>query len=397
VAGSAQEWLSLLHAPGVGPVTCRKLLERFGGAEQILAAGREQLREAGLKDAAIDALRHPDPANLERDLEWLEGADHHLIDIRHPCYPPLLAAIPDPPPLLFVTGDPNLLARPQLAVVGSRNPSAGGSRSAREFARFLAGAGLTITSGLAIGIDAASHEGALTAGGTNNLAGGANNPAGSTIDAFGTTIAVGGTGPDRIYPAANRELAHRIAAAGALVTELPPGTTARREHFPRRNRIISGLSLGVLVVEAAARSGSLITARMAAEQGREVFAIPGSIHNPLARGCHALIRQGAKLVETAGDIIEELGPLLGSLDLTMAPAAEEAPEAAGQPRRLDADYRALLDCLGHDPVAPDALIQCSGLPAAVISSMLLMLELEGYVVSVPGGRYSRGAKAADYT
>jgi DNA processing protein len=370
MSGATQEWLTLLHAPDIGPVTCRRLLERFGEPGKVLAAGRELLREAGLKDAAIDALRNPDPRMLEQDLAWLDGADHHLISIRDPDYPALLAAVPDPPPLLFVIGDPGLLANPQLAIVGSRNPTSGGSRTAREFARFLAASGLTITSGLAIGIDAAGHEGAL---------------------ASGSTIAVSGTGPDRIYPAANRELAHRIAARGALVTELPPGTAARREHFPRRNRIISGLSVGTLVVEAAARSGSLITARMASEQGREVFAIPGSIHNPLARGCHALIRQGAKLVETAGDIIEELGPLLGSLDSAAAntsPAAGTAAEPS-----LDADYLTLLKCLGHDPVAPDVLIRCSGFSAAVISSMLLMLELEGHVVSVPGGRYSRTVKA----
>ncbi len=370
MAGVAQEWLALLHAPGVGPITCHRLLERFGEPRDILAAERGLLREAGLKDAAIDALRNPDPRTLEQDLEWLDGAGHHLISTRDPGYPALLAAIPDPPPLLFVTGDPGLLASPQLAIVGSRNPTSGGSRTARDFARFLAASGLTVTSGLAIGIDAAGHEGAL---------------------ASGSTIAVGGTGPDRIYPAANRELAHRIASSGALVTELPPGAMARREHFPRRNRIISGLSLGVLVVEAAARSGSLITARMASEQGREVFAIPGSIHNPLARGCHALIRQGAKLVETAGDIIEELGPLLGSLDSAAATAPRGAGAAEEPP--LDADYLVLLKCLGHDPAAPDALIQCSGFSAAVISSMLLILELEGHVVSVPGGRYSRTVKA----
>ncbi len=370
MTGAAQEWLALLHAPGVGPVTFHRLLERFGEPRNILAAERGLLREAGLKDAAIDALRSPDQRTLEQDLVWLDGAGHHLVSTRDPGYPALLAAIPDPPPLLFVTGDLGLLASPQLAIVGSRNPTSGGSRTARDFARFLAASGLTVTSGLAIGIDAAGHEGALTSG---------------------STIAVGGTGPDRIYPAANRELAHRIASSGALVTELPPGATARREHFPRRNRIISGLSLGVLVVEAAARSGSLITARMASEQGREVFAIPGSIHNPLARGCHALIRQGAKLVETAGDIIEELGPLLGSLDIAAATVPRGAG-AADEPS-LDADYLVLLKCLGHDPVAPDALIQCSGFSAAVISSMLLILELEGHVVSVPGGRYSRTVKA----
>jgi DNA processing protein len=281
--------------------------------------------------------------------------------------------------VLFVTGDPEVLARPQLAIVGSRNPTSGGQRSAQEFARYLASSGLTITSGLAIGIDTAAHQGALQQG---------------------LSIAVCGTGPDRIYPAGNRELAHQIAAQGALVTEFPPGAGARREHFPRRNRIISGLSLGTLVVEAAARSGSLITARMATEQGREVFAIPGSIHNPLSRGCHALIRQGAKLVETASDVIEELAPLLGRLGEALSPGNATLGKTSGSeqqdndaPAALDADYLNLLRCLGHDPMAPDSLMQCSGFSADVVSSMLLMLELEGYVSCVPGGRYSRTAKA----
>ncbi len=364
------EWLTLLRAPGVGPVTLGRLLERFGHPAAVLTADRSALEAAGLKPAAIDWLRRPDTEVIEADLAWLVGADHHLVAIGDPAYPPLLADISDPPPLLFVTGDPELLLRPQLAIVGSRNPSSGGARTAREFARYLAASGLGITSGLAVGIDAAAHEGAL---------------------AGGRTIAVAGTGPDRIYPAANRALAHRIAERGALVTELPPGTGVRREHFPRRNRVISGLSVGTLVVEAAARSGSLITARTASEQGREVFAIPGSIHNPLARGCHALIRQGAKLVETAADVIEELGPLLGTLLAVPANAAGTAAATASAP---DPEYAALLRCLGHDPVAPDTLMQCSGLAADVVSSMLLMLELEGYVEALPGGRYSLTAKAS---
>ena len=374
MADRSADWLTLLRAPGVGPATCRKLLERFGEPSSVLQASRPQLEAAGLKAAAIDWLRQPDPRRLEADQVWLAAPDHHLIALGDPDYPALLADIPDPPPLLFVVGDPSLLTRPQLAIVGSRNPSAGGARNAKDFARHLAAAGIVITSGLAVGIDAAAHAGALEGGGT---------------------IAVGGTGPDRIYPAANRELAHRIAARGALVTEFPPGTGVRKEHFPRRNRIISGLSLGTLVVEAAARSGSLITARTAIEQGREVFAIPGSIHNPLSRGCHALIRQGAKLVETAQDVIEELGALLGTLQAHGDKAAADMPGEAVL-RGLDPEYARLLDCLGHDPVAADALMRCSGLSADVVSSMLLMLELEGYVDALPGGRYSRSAKASDF-
>jgi DNA processing protein len=254
-----------------------------------------------------------------------------------------------------------------LAIVGSRNPTAAGRDTTRELARHLAACGLTIASGLALGIDGSAHAGALEGG---------------------RTVAVLGTGPDRIYPAVHRDLAQSIAANGALVTEYPPGSAPIGRNFPRRNRIISGLSLGTLVTEAALKSGSLITARYAIEQGREVFAIPGSIHNPLARGCHALIRDGAKLVESAADILEELGPLLGSL-------AVEATEETGNGTRnldgLDAEYLLLLGNLGHDPVAPDDLIRRTGLPAQSIASMLLLLELEGYVSSSPGGRYCRRA------
>jgi DNA processing protein len=251
--------------------------------------------------------------------------------------------------------------------VGSRNPTPAGSETTREFASHLAACGLTIASGLAIGIDGAAHEGALEGG---------------------RTVAVLGTGPDRVYPAAHRDLARRIAANGALVTEYAPGSKALGSNFPRRNRIISGLSLGALVTEAALKSGSLITARYAVEQGREVFAIPGSIHNPLARGCHSLIRDGAKLVETAGDILEELAPLLDSLSRDRAqPSRAGAPPAPGR----DAEYRVLLDALGHDPLSADELIRRTDLPAETVASMLLLLELEGSVSSCPGGRYCRSA------
>jgi DNA processing protein len=367
VSGDWEDWLALLRTPGVGPVTWGRLMGRFGSPEGVRAAGREAQRAAGLSEAACEWLLRPDPQVIAADLAWVEDTGHHLIPLGHPDYPRLLARIPDPPPLLFAIGDPTLLGQPQLAIVGSRSPTRAGLENARDFARHLAGAGLTITSGLAVGIDAAAHEGALSSG---------------------TTIAVLGTGPERVYPATNRDLAHRIAAGGALVTELPLGTPLRRESFPRRNRIISGLCLGTLVVEAASRSGSLITARLAAEQGREVLAIPGSIHSPLARGCHALIREGAKLVETAQDIVEELGTLAAAL----LPAPEQQPPASLGERHLDPDYRALLECLGDGPMAADTLCRCSGLPAAMVSSMLLMLELDGYVAPVPGGRYCRTAK-----
>jgi DNA processing protein len=277
--------------------------------------------------------------------------------------------------VLYLRGDAALLAEPQIAMVGSRNPTPGGIDTAREFASYLAGLGLVITSGMAIGIDGAAHTGALESG---------------------RTIAVLGTGPDRVYPAAHRDLARRIAERGALLTEFPPGTGPHASHFPRRNRVISGLSLGTLVVEAAPRSGSLITARYAMEQGREVFAIPGSIHNPLARGCHELIRQGAKLVDSADQVLEEVGPQLRRL-MAEPPAARDqgvgASPLGASAMLTDPDYRQLLDAMGHDPLAPDQLIARSGLSAQAVSSMLLLLELQGHVSSYPGGRYSlRGGR-----
>ncbi len=360
----ARFWLALSHAPGLGRKGIIRLLRHYGDPASIFDAVGRPGPQPELATKTLNYLRSPTWADIEIELEWLQHPDRHLITLGDPKYPGLLLQTADPPPLLFVQGDPGLLSAPQLAMVGSRNPTASGRQTARDFARHLAAAGMTITSGLAIGIDGASHQGAL--------------------DADGLTIAVTGTGLDRVYPARHRDLAHRIAENGALVSEFPPGTPPRRSHFPRRNRIISGLSLGTLVVEAAKQSGSLITARQATDQGREVFAIPGSIHNPLARGCHDLIRQGAKLVETADDILEELGPLMGHL-LEQPPPRSEQP--AAKPSRRDPEYKALLDVLGFDPTPVDLLIQRSGLTAESISSMLLLLELEGYVSSSPGGRY----------
>lgn len=361
----ARDWLVLHHAAGIGNSTLRQLLESFPGPSAILSADRARLRAAGLSDTSVDALRKTATTGVERDLEWLQQPGNQLLTWQHPHYPVLLAQLPDPPLLLYVHGDVTLLGEPQLAMVGSRNPTASGRATATDFARHLAAAGLVITSGLALGIDTASHGGAL--------------------DARAPTIAVTGTGLDRVYPASNRELARRIAEHGALVSELPVGTPPLAENFPRRNRIISGLSLGTLVVEAALRSGSLITARLAAEQGREVFAIPGSIHSPLARGCHHLIRQGAKLVETAQDIIMELGPLAGSCQQAVTSSIPSTDE----PAQLGEEYAQLLEIMGFDPIPIDRLVVRSGLTAAEVSSMLLQLELGGRVASNPGGIYNR--------
>lgn len=303
---------------------------------------------------------------MARDLAWLEQPGHHLLDWSDPRYPPLLRQIARPPPLLFVHGDPACLCQPQLAIVGARHPTPAGRDTAQRFAAHLAGCGLIITSGLALGIDAAAHQGAL-----------------SDVSS-GQTIAVMGCSLDQVYPARHRELARAIAARGALVSELPIGTPPLAENFPRRNRLISGLALGVLVVEAAAQSGSLITARLAVEQGREVFAIPGSIHNPLAKGCHALIRQGAKLAETAADILEELGALAAA---AAQPALVE-PAPIPTPT-LSEDYQRLLVAMGDAPVSVDALADRCGLTAEALSSMLLILELEGRVAAMPGGLYER--------
>ena len=339
-----------------------RLLDHFGSAAAAFAASRDEWARLELPAPALDYLRAPDWRGVEQDLAWLKQPNSHLLARDDPRYPPLLRQIPYPPPLLFVHGDPTWLRAPQLAVVGTRNPTPLGRETAQRFAAYLAEAGMVITSGLALGIDAAAHQGALAGG--------------------GPTIAVMGTSLDRVYPAKHRDLAHAIAAQGALVSEFPIGTAAAAGNFPQRNRLISGLALGVLVVEAAAQSGSLITARQAVEQGREVFAIPGSIHNPLAKGCHALIRQGAKLVETAADILEELG----SLASAGAAALETAPTAMAT---LDDDYRQLLTAIDDQGSGVDTLVERCALTAEAVSSMLLILELEGYVAATPGGLYCR--------
>jgi DNA processing protein len=384
-----RNWLIALRAPGLGGTRLIGLTEQFGGIDRLVNASRQDLRGAGLDDAAVAALKGPDQALLHGDLAWLGQPSHHLIAWDSERFPPLLRDIPSPPAALFVAGDPEILWQPQVAVIGSRNPTAGGKDNARDFAGELARQGLTVTSGLAAGIDSIAHEAALDAG--------------------GATVAVMGTGLDQVYPASGEALAGRIRSHGALVSEFLPGTPARREHFPARNRIISGLSLGVLVIEAGLRSGTLITARLAGSQGREVFALPGSIHNPLAKGCHRLIRDGARLVESVAEVIQDLAPLAGRLadrlrgELAAArraqesgPIAHAAPESgsldlgSGDPQlALDPEYRQLWSCLGYDPKPVDALVEQSGLTARAVSAMLLVLELRGMVEAHRGGAFSR--------
>ncbi len=368
--GSREEqlraWLALLHTYGLGNKTGMSLLETTT-PEALLRQPPESLP----RDIRA-ALENPPWDRVEENLKWLEQDRNHILCLTDPDYPPLLRQIPDPPLVLFIHGDPDVLALPQLAMVGSRNPTSGGLQTARDFAQHLAQGGFGITSGLALGIDAAAHEGALKGN--------------------GITLAVTGTGLDRVYPARHHQLAHAIAEQGALISEFPPGTPPKAENFPRRNRIIAGLSLGTLVVEAALRSGSLITARLASEQGREVFAIPGSIHNPLARGCHALIRQGAKLVETAQDILEEIGPLAGALLCTSE--REESSPSTLEPAALDDEHQQLLEAMGYDPLTVDEIVTRCGLTANAVSSMLLILELDGLVSTQPGGRFLRSDKRA---
>ncbi|HEY5810664.1 MAG TPA: DNA-processing protein DprA [Povalibacter sp.] len=370
-------WLTLARAPGVHGRTIDALLQYFPDLSTAITAAPPALRAAGANSRLIDWLQSPPRTEVDADRHWLDREGHHFICWNSPDYPRLLAEIGDPPVGLYVRGSPALLAMPQLAVVGSRNPTPAGAEIACAFAEHLVRCGLVITSGLAIGIDAASHRGALAAG--------------------GATIAICGTGLDINYPRSNSALADEIASGGALVSEFPLRTPALRGNFPQRNRIISALALGTLVIEAAVRSGSLITARLAAEYGREVFAIPGSIHNPMARGCHQLIRQGAKLVETADDIFDELRSLIGLLhpagESTNDPLALEAQKIAAKSvasgPRLDKGYEILLDALGFEPAGVDLLVVRTGLRADEVASMLLILELEGHISPYPGGLYVR--------
>lgn len=352
----SEPWLRLTLIPGLGNAALRKLLREFGSPERVLAARRAELQRLVAADIAAQIAAGGNTDGTQQALAWLADSANAIVTLADADYPQLLLQTADPPPSLYVKGRRDLLNQPALAIVGSRNATAQGIANAEDFARALSDAGLTIVSGLALGIDAAAHRG--------GLAGGAR------------SIAVVGTGLDVVYPARNRALAHQLAARGALISEFALGTPALGANFPRRNRVISGMSRGCLVVEAAQQSGSLITARLANEQGREVFALPGSIHSPLAKGCHALIKQGAKLVDSADDILEEL-------HLTAAP-----PAVQGTPG-TDPEGARVLTQLGFEPTDLDALCTRCGMGPDVVSALLLKLELQGLIATLPGGQYQR--------
>ena len=365
---SLESWLYLRHTAGVGSSTFRLLLEAFGTVDAAFNTSHNQLSRLAIKPDVIKIITTQEKPDISADLNWLAENNHHIITLQDQRYPQQLKELYDAPPLLYVRGDPDYLKQAQLAIVGTRNPTAAGRSTAKDFANHLANAGITITSGLASGIDGAAHEGAL-----HGLAG---------------TVAVVAHGLDIIYPAQHQQLAQEITEHGAIVSEMPVGTQPQRGLFPRRNRLISALSLGTLVVEAAQKSGSLITARCAIEQNREVFAIPGSIHNPMARGCHQLIRQGAKLVETANDILEELCLSMKQTDIYPQKHPENTQEKPKDLHQtLDPDHQKLLKCLGYEPTSIDELVLSSKFTAAEVASMLLIMELEGVIVC-HNGRYT---------
>ncbi|MEN9418625.1 MAG: hypothetical protein RI988_2245 [Pseudomonadota bacterium] len=379
-----EAWFRLAHTPGVSRAAARALLAATGAARVAAALGPAEVREiAGTRAAAgwQAAGEATQQARLAAAHAWRTGAGigagRHVLALGEPGYPEMLVHTADPPLLLYVQGDPSLLAGSPadcrgLAVVGSREPTPAGREHARAFSRAFAEAGLTVISGLAAGVDAAAHEGALEGG--------------------GPTLAVTGTGPDLVYPSRHRELARRIAAHGAIVTEYAPGTPSVPEHFPQRNRIIAGLTRGTLVVEAALQSGSLITARLATECGREVFAIPGSIDSAQSRGCHALIRQGAALVETPQEVLAELGWADGTARAASTPSTPSTPSAPASPPTSPLQ-RAVLDALGFEPTGLDALAARTGLDGAALAAQLLELELDGRVSRMPGGLFQRCGRA----
>ena len=350
-------WLRLASIPGIGGESQRKLLKSFGLPEAVFSASEAELATVIGHDLATKLFQHNANKEIDADLAWAAESGNRIITLADADYPKALLDQPDPPVLLYAKGRVELLNRPTIAVVGSRNATKQGEANAEAFSEALASAGITIVSGLALGIDAAAHRGGLKL--------------------TASTIAVIGTGPDRIYPARNADLARRIADGGLIISEFAVGTPPLANNFPRRNRIIAGLGMGCLVVEAAQRSGSLITARLAAEMGRDVFAIPGSIHSPLSRGCHSLIRQGAKLVESAQDILEEL-----RWESTLI--AAKSPDSIADPAQA-----ALLTALGHETCSVDNLVDASGLTADSVLAILMALELNGRVAQLPGGLYQQ--------
>ena len=360
-------WLELLHTPGIGARRYQQLLEQIQHPRKLFDGSHPELL-AKLPVRTRQYLNNPDWRWTENALAWAEHTDHSILTLDDPAYPQQLKEIADPPPLLFAKGDTALLHEPQLGMVGSRNPSPQGQQNAYAFARAISQVGLTVTSGLALGIDAAAHAGALLG--------------------MGKTVAVTGTGIDLIYPRSNQGLAKQIVENGVIISEFPLGTRPAAGNFPRRNRIISGLSLGVLVVEASVASGSLITARMATEQGRDVFAIPGSIHNPMSRGCHKLIRDGAKLVENVEDILSEFAPFL--VDYFSQQVNDFTAESASS---LSKELSLLLKNIGYDPISTEELIVRCGLTAEQISSMLIQLELNSLIASSAGRYYRLPEKA----
>jgi DNA processing protein len=361
-------WAALLRAPYIAPLTLRSALHTLGDVAALTRCSPATLVALGLSPAAAAFLAHPPRQQLAADIEWLAHSGAQLLTIADPQYPPQLAALNDAPLALYVRGDPSLLSHPQMAVVGSRNPTAGGEKICLEITQALCAAGLVITSGLARGIDAAAHRAALSCG--------------------STTVAVCGTGLDRCYPPEHEDLMTLIEASGVLVSEFAPGTAARRTNFPRRNRIISGLARGTVVIEAASKSGSLITAKLAAEQGREVFAVPGSVLNPQAAGCLELIRHGASLVRNGTDIIEQIKiPIEGKILSNQY--VDKPSRSAIKQRQLDKDSEMLLDALGFEPASIDDLVDRTGFAPGLIAAKLLELELAGQLETRPGALFYR--------
>lgn len=385
-------WLTLVHTKGLGPGLLRRLLEGLGSTDAILGASNSKLKQAGLPEKVISSLRQVDNAAIQTDINWMNDAEDRTIitrDSDH--YPERLKEIADPPLVLYVRGDADVLSTPQLAIVGSRKPSHSAENHAFDFARQLAGYGITVTSGMALGVDGCAHRGALDGG--------------------GYTIAVTATGLDRVYPAKHQQLAHEIASESAIISEFPIGTNPQASFFPRRNRIISGLCYGTLVVEATLKSGTLTTAAHATSQAREVFAIPGNIDNPQSRGCHALLKKGATLVENVADILEVIAPLLPT-EIQFASGEPSArtkpnPAVASNPTRSDKDQKirpqpadnqppedpapnnALLDVLGQDSMSLDELVSRSGLGIVAVTQMTTDLELDGLIKKVAGGNFIR--------